>query len=436
MDSKTFFNITEYLHDVIAGTEFESHVYAVGGCVRDLELGNQIKDVDLVVDLENGGIRFARFLESNGFVHGSVVTYENFGTVMFRLDKFRDIELEAVQTRKECYRDHGSRNPETFFGTLEQDAGRRDFTINALYYSISTKQKLDITGRGMEDLDKKIIDTCGEPDVIFDDDPLRIMRAVRFAARLGFSISEATEQGIRKYAERLEIISQERITDEFNKILCDNATYGMTLLRKYGILDVIMPKLAQCDNCTYSTFICAMHAMDDTYNGTDEIMVKLSVFSFMTGIRGFKEIMRNMKYSNDMIDAVYFYASTLPDVYDVLVTGDIKKLRRLEHACGDKERYGTLIYIFNVLANSYGIRPETKDIWDSMIPEAYHPLLDYTLPIDGNDVMEIFSLKPSHAVKTRLDMVWDYVFEYPQSTRVDLLSYMYEMKNREIGCNS
>ena len=119
IDTYTF--ILCELRDIIKGTKWENHVFAVGGCVRDEIMHNEIKDIDLCVDLCNGGIDFARWLEENGYTKFSVITYENFGTAMFHLKNFPDVELEVVQTRSECYHDAKTRNPETSFGTIEND---------------------------------------------------------------------------------------------------------------------------------------------------------------------------------------------------------------------------------------------------------------------------------------------------------------------------
>ncbi|MBP3630142.1 MAG: CCA tRNA nucleotidyltransferase, partial [Clostridia bacterium] len=218
---KNYTEIIECLKNIILGTKFENHVFSVGGCERDLILDSPIKDIDIVIDLPNGGIEFANWLKDNGHTVGSVVVYEHFGTAMFRLKDYPDEEIEAVQTRKECYRDMESRNPETAFGSIMDDCQRRDFTINAIYRNISTGDILDLNGKSFDDITDGWIRACGDPNIIFSEDPLRILRAVRFKYRLGdhFLIEKDTYQGIFTHKDRLSIISQERITDEFNKII-------------------------------------------------------------------------------------------------------------------------------------------------------------------------------------------------------------------------
>lgn len=163
MNKNKFIEITNYIRNIIQDTEFEQHVYVVGGTVRDLIMEKEIKDIDLVVDLPQGGVRFARFCESSGLT-GKVVIYETFGTAMFHFKKFPEEEMECVMTRGEKYNDEGSRNPTVEFTSLKDDAFRRDLTINALYYDISKKEILDPTGFGMEDIKNKI---CRVPMEVF-----------------------------------------------------------------------------------------------------------------------------------------------------------------------------------------------------------------------------------------------------------------------------
>lgn len=157
MTEDNFHKIVLYLKDLIKGTKFDSKTYVVGGAVRDLLMDKEIKDIDIVLELPNGGIEFAKWMEENGYTHGSVVTYPTYGTAMFRLNEYPEVEIECVQTRKEQYKDKNSRNPETEYGTLYEDIMRRDFTCNTLLYDITNCQVLDLTGKGIEDIKNKII---------------------------------------------------------------------------------------------------------------------------------------------------------------------------------------------------------------------------------------------------------------------------------------
>lgn len=157
MTIKRFKEVVNWLCDIIKGSRWEGHLFVVGGAVRDYVMNNEIKDIDLVLDIENGGLEFAEWMENNGYTKGSVVTYPTYGTAMFKSSEFPDIEIECVQTRGEQYHDKNSRNPETYFGTMEDDAFRRDFTCNSLYYDITNNTIIDPTGMGIEDIKNKIL---------------------------------------------------------------------------------------------------------------------------------------------------------------------------------------------------------------------------------------------------------------------------------------
>lgn len=155
-------HLVDLIQASIKNTVFENHIFLVGGCVRDALLGLPIKDIDIVVDIKNGGMLFAGYMamKHQCYVQNTnPVVFESYGTAKFQLfknDEFKDIEIECVQTRKEQYHKE-SRNPETVFGSLEEDAKRRDLTINSLYYNISTEKILDPTNYGINDLTEKIL---------------------------------------------------------------------------------------------------------------------------------------------------------------------------------------------------------------------------------------------------------------------------------------
>lgn len=163
MKQEVYTKIKQFLGELIEGTEWEGHVFTVGGCVRDELMGSEIKDIDLCVSLPSGGIRIAEWLSDNGHAMKGVTVYPNYGTAMLHLKAFPDVELEFVQTRKEKYIDHTCRNPETAFGTIEDDCMRRDLTINALYCNVSMDEIVDITGKGMDDIKNHVIRTPAAP---------------------------------------------------------------------------------------------------------------------------------------------------------------------------------------------------------------------------------------------------------------------------------
>ncbi|MBO4655556.1 MAG: HD domain-containing protein [Bacteroidales bacterium] len=214
--------------------------YAVGGVVRDLVMNRKSKDIDIVV--VGSGIAFARAVAKAISPHIEVSVFKNFGTARFR---YENTEVEFVGARKESY-SADSRKPAVEDGTLQDDLNRRDFTVNALAIPLNGSDKgniIDCFG-GLGDIDAKLIRTPLDPDVTFSDDPLRMMRAVRFASQLGFAIVPETFAAIQRNAARLEIISKERIVDEFNKILLSpQPSRGINLLKDSGLLQYFLPEL-------------------------------------------------------------------------------------------------------------------------------------------------------------------------------------------------
>lgn len=214
--------------------------YAVGGVVRDLVLGRKSKDIDIVV--VGSGIAFANAVAKAISPHIEVSVFKNFGTARFR---YADTEVEFVGARKESYRAN-SRKPIVENGTLQDDLNRRDFTVNALAIPLNGPHKGEIIDSfgGLKDMEAKLIRTPLDPDVTFSDDPLRMMRAVRFASQLGFSIVPEIFEAIQRNAARLEIISKERIIDEFNKILLSpQPSRGLNMLKDAGLLQYFLPEL-------------------------------------------------------------------------------------------------------------------------------------------------------------------------------------------------
>lgn len=221
--------------------ELNLQAFVIGGYVRDLILNRgSHKDIDVVAI--GSGIDLAKQVSKNLPTHPKVQVFKTFGTAMLRYD---DIEIEFVGARKESY-SHDSRNPIVENGTLEDDQNRRDFTINALALDLSESNygKLLDPFNGLKDLEDKIIRTPLNPDITYSDDPLRMLRAIRFASQLNFTIEEASFNAISRNCERIKIISNERIAVELNKILeSEKPSVGFLLLEKTGLLDLIIPEL-------------------------------------------------------------------------------------------------------------------------------------------------------------------------------------------------
>jgi poly(A) polymerase len=223
-----------------AAEDLGIQAYVVGGFVRDLILRRAGKDIDFVC--VGSGIELAIATASKLGKHISVNTFKNFGTAQFVYDGY---EYEFVGARRESYRSD-SRKPIVEDGTLEEDQNRRDFTINAMALSLNKKDygRLLDPFQGLEDIKRRLIRTPLDPETTFSDDPLRMMRAVRFASQLNFDIETETFEGLKAMAPRISIISQERITDELNKIiLSPKPSYGFKLLFQVGLLEIIFPEL-------------------------------------------------------------------------------------------------------------------------------------------------------------------------------------------------
>ncbi len=218
--------------------DFGVKVYAVGGFVRDKLLGRNVKDIDFTV--VGNAIDFVEFVGRN--IKKNPIIYERFKTALLVSD---DYNLEFVGTRKEIYEKH-SRKPIVSDGSLEDDIKRRDFTVNAMAVSLNKDnygELIDLFG-GYDDLQKKILRTPLDPGVTFSDDPLRMMRAARFSSQLDFEIEENCLDQLNEMSDRIQIISQERITEEFFKILdSDNPAKGLHILYSSGILKWIFPEL-------------------------------------------------------------------------------------------------------------------------------------------------------------------------------------------------
>jgi putative nucleotidyltransferase with HDIG domain len=222
--------------------------YLIGGFVRDKLIGRPTKDADIVC--AGDGIALAHKVAESLQPRPTVAWFKNFGTAQI---KWNDIEIEFVGARKESYRE-ASRKPEVEPGTIEDDQLRRDFTINAMAISLNQPDygKLIDPFGGLADLEKKLIRTPLDPLRTFSDDPLRMLRAIRFATQLGFTIVEPAMTAIKEDAHRIKIVSQERITDELNKIIMTSKpSVGFDLLYQSGLLKIIFPQMVELAGAEY-----------------------------------------------------------------------------------------------------------------------------------------------------------------------------------------
>ena len=213
-------------------------VFVIGGFVRDQILKRETKDIDIVT--LGSGIDLAKKI-SKELDSSPVKIFKNFGTAMILVD---DIEIQFVGARKESYKSD-SRNPIVENGTIEEDQNRRDFTVNALAISLNKSSFGEFIDpfNGLIDLKNKVLKTPLDPDITFSDDPLRMMRAIRFCSQLDFKIEDITLAAINKNIDRIKIVAQERITEEINKIILSNQpSVGFKLLEKTGLLKIIFPE--------------------------------------------------------------------------------------------------------------------------------------------------------------------------------------------------
>ncbi|MDQ3045992.1 MAG: CCA tRNA nucleotidyltransferase [Bacteroidota bacterium] len=236
---------TKLIHPVFkviseCADELNVPAYVIGGWVRDLLLNRPCKDIDIVAI--GSGIELAKKVSQRLGDKYHVNIYKNFGTAQI---VYEDYDIEFVGARKESYRSE-SRNPVVEDGTLEDDQNRRDFSINALAISLNEKTFGELLDpfKGKEDMERKIIRTPLDPDVTFSDDPLRMMRAIRFATQLNYTIEPAAVESIARNKTRISIISKERISDELNKIiLAEKPSIGFKLLFDTGLLHLIFPNM-------------------------------------------------------------------------------------------------------------------------------------------------------------------------------------------------
>ena len=442
--------VLQFIAEEIAGTEFEGHVFLAGGAVRDEVMNLAPKDIDLMIDFDNGGIEFANWITKNNdcFVEGSnPVTFPKFGTAKFNLrgTNHEEIDIECVMTRSEKY-ERGSRKPEVEFASLKDDVLRRDLTINSLLKNISTGEILDLTGFGIADIKAKLIRTPLDENITFTDDPLRMLRVIRFAAKFNFMIGWETLKGIENNAEKIETISFERIHDELNKIIVtDNVTRAFELLKDTGLLKFIIPELIILSGLRQNKF----HAFDvwghifKTVENTEKILVNRWAALLHdigkdatweetdTGVHFFDHhivgtpiaegILKRLKFSNEFTDAVTFIVRHHMRFKDVKFDGtgiSDKGLRKIKILAGDN--LTALLDVMNADNISHGTDWDDPRIIDA-IEDRLRNLRDLpkkpTLPVNGNDIMVEFDIPAGPEIGRFLKFVEDAWFSDPQLTK-------------------
>ena len=463
MKREKFLEITNYIHNIIQDTEFEQHVYVVGGSVRDLIMEKEIKDIDLVIDLPQGGVRFANFCEQNGLT-GKVVIYETYGTAMFHFKKFPDDEIECVMTRGEKYIDSGSRNPVTEFAPIMEDASRRDLTINALYYNISKKKVEDLMGCGVQDIRDGVLRVPMEMvseqmvDQTFIDDPLRILRVVRFHTKLGFKISDETFNAMKRNVDRLSIITVERINTELCKILMSKyARQGIELINEIGAMKYVIPELEQCIGLGQNSYhfgdvwVHTMAVLENHCNLFEpDLICRLAALLHdigkiecrtvdehgrvhfydheFIGSDVAKRILQRLKFDNKTIDEVCFIIRNHMRAKGF--ENDCRKMKeksinKFMYTCGNEERFIRTCQVIEAdnLAHekSHCITGQYARFVECVKTSK---MFGYRLPINGDDVINEFGIEPGPIIKEILKQVMNNVYSNPDISRESCLKLM------------
>jgi len=431
-------NYKEYLSDSVfdeitqVADSLELETYAIGGYVRDIFLNRFSKDIDIVTI--GSGITLAEALAQRWRkerVHLSV--FKNFGTAQL---KKNGLEIEFVGARKESYR-LDSRKPIVEDGTLEDDQNRRDFTINAMAFCLNNNRFGELLDPfdGLNDLDAKIIRTPLNPDITFSDDPLRMMRAIRFATQLDFRIHPDTFEAIYRNRERIHIISKERIVDELNKIVASpKPSIGFKLLDKSGLLSIIFPELSALKGIEVKNgkghkdnFYHTLKVLDNTAEKTDNLWLRwAAVFHDIAkpqtkkwddrlgwtfhnhnfiGEKMIPRIFRKMKFP---LNEKMKYVQKMVSLHMrpiVLAEEEItdSAVRRLLFDAGDDIDELMLLCeaditsknsekVVRYMANFQLVRQKLKEI------EEKDRIRNFQPPITGEEIMRVFKLDPSQEV--------------------------------------
>ena len=405
--------------------------YVVGGYVRDLFLHRTSKDIDFVT--VGSGISLAERLASSLGGKTSLAVYRNFGTAQV---KHGDLELEFVGARRESYH-RESRNPIVEDGTLDDDQRRRDFTINAMAISVNADsfgELVDPFG-GIDDLGRKIIRTPLDPDITFSDDPLRMMRAIRFATQLQFDIFPETFEAIKRNAYRIEIISKERIYDELTKIMkSSRPSTGIILLERSGLLALICPELAALKGSEVKdgrghkdNFYHTMQVLDRVAERSDNVWLRWAAlfhdvakpvtkkydahlgWTFhnhnFVGKKMIPSIFKRMKFPMDdrmkyVQKLVELHMRPIALVEDIVTDSAVRRL--LFEAGDDIDDLMTLCEaditsknsekVKRFLDNYVLVRKKLEEI------EEKDRIRNFQPPVSGQDIMESFGIEPSSIV--------------------------------------
>lgn len=449
-----------------AADELHLDCYVVGGYVRDIFLERPSNDIDVVV--VGSGIKVADALRRKLGRKAHISVFKNFGTAQV---KYKDLEVEFVGARRESY-SHDSRKPIVEDGTLEDDQNRRDFTINAMAIQLNDAhfgELVDPFG-GIEDLEDGIIRTPLDPDITFSDDPLRMMRCVRFATQLKFFIEDETFEALMRNADRLKIISGERICDELNKIMKSaQPSRGFVDLQRSGLLNLILPELAALDivetrngRAHKNNFYHTLEVLDNVAKKSDNLWLRWAALlhdigktrskrwdpalgwtfhnhNFL-GAKMVPEIFRRLKEPMDM---KMKYVQKLVDLHmrPIVIADEVvtdSAVRRLLNDAGDDiDDLMTLceaditsknqVRKRQFLENFRMVREKIADLKERDYKRLLQPV------IDGNEIMEMFHLKPCREVGALKQCLKDAVLDNKVENEREPLMQLLMKKAEEMG---
>lgn len=413
MEKSVYIEIRDRLKTLISGTEFENKVFFVGGCCRDDIMGCEIKDIDISVALPDGGIRLAQWLHAEGYAASEPSVFHDYHTAKFRLADYPEIEMESVQTRKESYPDRGSRNPVTSYGSQEEDCMRRDLTVNALYQNVSTGEIVDITGRGLDDIRDHIIRTPADPYRTYDEDPLRILRCVRFAARFGWEIEEETFAAMKAMVPRMSILTPARISEEFLKMLQDDRpAMAVELLCDIKAIGYILPCIPKADS---------VEALRRISSNTDSLNLRLA--ALLHGNQCQKEILESLRLPASDIAEMTFISACASQLQECENLDDAA-VREVQFRCGDPDRFNQIVLLVEAMGNQRSA-DDIKERTAKMLSEGT-AMFAYRLPLNGKDIIEIRRMSPGPAVKIILRHLLKYAFRNPLVSRDELKKLLIE----------
>lgn len=462
LDKPIFHQISE------AADQCGLECYVVGGYVRDIFLERPSNDIDVVV--VGSGITVATALKEKMGKKAHLSVFRNFGTAQV---KYNDTEVEFVGARKESYQ-HDSRKPHVEDGTLEDDQNRRDFTINAMAICLNKERfgQLVDPFDGLYDLEDGIIRTPLDPDITFSDDPLRMLRCIRFATQLRFYIEEETFDALTRNAERIRIISGERIAEELNKImLTDTPSRGFVELQRCGLLPLILPELSALDivetrngRSHKNNFYHTLEVVDNVCKNDPDHNLWLRWAALMhdigkakskrwdnqagwtfhnhnyIGAKMIPSIFRRLKLP---LDAKMKYVEKLVDLHmrPIVIADEVvtdSAVRRLMNDAGDDiDALMTLceadITSKNVVRkkqfkeNFRMVREKLADLKEKDYKRLFQPV------VDGNEIMEMFNLKPSQEVGTLKQTIKDAVLDNKVPNEREALIALLKKKAGEMG---